>query len=106
MSRARADLSTRGGGRRRVRVTTSPPADRELVFLEGTELMKSLREAVRSAFWIAVATLTLAGCAHTPSADRPLTGASEEPVGVTVPAAPTAAAPTATTPEAIVPPAA
>src|ERR1041385_8264056 len=68
--------------------------------------MKQLREpAVRSASWIVVAALTLAGCAHTPSSDRPLKGASEEPVGVAIPA-PTAAGASATNPEPIVPPAA
>ena len=45
---------------------------------------------MKSAAWIVAAALTLAGCAHTPSTDRPLKGASEEPVGVTAPAAPTA----------------
>ena len=68
--------------------------------------MKQLRGPVRSAFWIVAVALTLAGCAHTPSSDRPLKGASEEPVGVNVPAAPTAAGASATNPEPIVPPAA
>ena len=68
--------------------------------------MKSLREPVRSASWIVTVALTLAGCAHAPSSDRPLKGASEEPLGVTVPAAPTAAGASATNPEPIVPPAA
>ena len=68
--------------------------------------MKPLRQPARSGFWIVLATLSLAGCAHTPSSDRPLKGASEEPLGVTVPAAPTAAGASATNPEPIVPPAA
>jgi membrane-bound lytic murein transglycosylase D len=68
--------------------------------------MKLLREPVRSAAWIVAAALTLAGCAHTPSSDRPLKGASEEPLGVTVPAAPTAAETSATNPEPLTPPAA
>jgi membrane-bound lytic murein transglycosylase D len=73
--------------------------------------MKLICEPFRSASWIvAAATLTLAGCAHSPSSDRPLKGTSEEPVGVTVPAAipadPTAAGASATNPEQIVPPAA
>src|SRR3569833_1674878 len=61
---------------------------------------------MKSAAWIVVAAIAHAGCAHTPTADRPLAGASQEPVGVTVPAAPTAAGHSATNPEPIVPPAA
>jgi membrane-bound lytic murein transglycosylase D len=68
--------------------------------------MKLLREAAARSRWIVVVALSLAGCAHTPSSDRPLKGAAEEPVGVSVPAAPTAAGATATNPEPIVPPAA
>jgi peptidoglycan lytic transglycosylase D len=72
--------------------------------------MKSQRELVRSAIWIAVAALSLAGCTHTPSHDRPLTGTSEEPVGAAAPVSAAAEVPSAKTgaaaPEAIVPPAA
>jgi membrane-bound lytic murein transglycosylase D len=57
-------------------------------------------------FWIAAAAFALAGCAHTPSSDRPLKGPSEEPLGVTVPAEPTAAGHSATNPEPLTPPAA
>ncbi|MEJ0037627.1 MAG: LysM peptidoglycan-binding domain-containing protein [Gammaproteobacteria bacterium] len=66
--------------------------------------MKHLREPVRSASWIVAAALTLAGCAHTPSSDRPLKGASEEPAGITV-TVPAAAA-SATNAEPLTPPAA
>ena len=69
-------------------------------------MMKPLCQPLRSLSWVAAAALTLAGCAHTPSTDRPLKGVSEEPVGVTVPASPTAAGASATNPEPIVPPAA
>jgi membrane-bound lytic murein transglycosylase D len=67
--------------------------------------MKQLREPLRSAVWIVAAALTLAGCAHTPKSDRPLTGHSEEPLGVTVPAEP-AAETSATNPAPLTPPAA
>jgi membrane-bound lytic murein transglycosylase D len=60
---------------------------------------------MKSAAWIvAVAALTLAGCAHTPSTEGPLKGASEEPIGVTVPDAPTAAETSATNPPPLAPP--
>jgi membrane-bound lytic murein transglycosylase D len=55
---------------------------------------------------VVVAVIALAGCAHTPSSDRPLTAHSEEPVGVTAPAEPAATAPSATNPEPLTPPAA
>jgi len=60
---------------------------------------------MKSAVSVVVAVVALAGCAHTPSSDRPLTADSEDPVGVTVPPAP-AAEPSATNPEPLTPPAA
>jgi membrane-bound lytic murein transglycosylase D len=70
--------------------------------------MKQAREAIRFG-WIA-AVITLAGCAHTPSADRPLKLPAQEPAGINAPVttapAPTATAPTAANPEPITPPAA
>lgn len=60
---------------------------------------------MKSAGFLVVAVIALAGCAHTPSTDRPLTAASEEPVGVTA-AGPAAGGPSATNPEPLTPPAA
>ncbi len=60
---------------------------------------------MKSAVSVVVAVVALAGCAHRPSSDRPLTGNSEDPVGVAVPPAP-AAEPSATNPEPLTPPAA
>src|SRR6185295_4986824 len=70
-----------------------------------------MRLAMHGARWglVVSAVLALAACAHAPL-DRPLAGASEEPVGVTPPVATAEPAPPAdpiaTSPEPLVPPAA